>query len=455
MHRNRFQHQNGLIVAAIATGASPQCRLPQNIAVAVDTSQASLDACRWVASNLYRTGDTIHLLHCVPSLPQQGLYALADGRLVSVNLKKLLHSEDEYLREVERIVADWVYKVFQPLGIPFVIDVVQENAVTGGLGKWSVAEELCRRAGKLDSTLVLSSHTRGGVSEIVMGSVAADCARHCDTPVVVLHSASQSTGAPPAAGAGRTVQWLHDLWKQVGAPGTAETAAESIAFNAASGPLHAPQVSQQQNEKGIVTSSDFSDGDDDANLIGQVVGEVPGTDVVAEQRDSLPVSLSLSHPPRCIVVTVDDSDASEKACLWAAVNMWRQGDTLHLLHVIPSMPSVITAVGPMSGGLSSSLYSVFEPPTEAYKKATEEYMERRFHGALRSAGVAYESDVLVELTDGSAGSVGKAIVDRVDALNAVAVVIGSHTRGGLAEMLLGSVASWVCHHTDKPVVVLH
>jgi len=154
-------------------------------------------------------------------------------------------------------------------------------------------------------------------------------------------------------------------------------------------------------------------------------------------------------------VTVDDSDASEKACLWAAVNMWRQGDTLHLLHVIPSMPSVITAVGPMSGGLSSSLYSVFEPPTEAYKKATEEYMERRFHGALRSAGVAYESDVLVELTDGSAGSVGKAIVDRVDALNAVAVVIGSHTRGGLAEMLLGSVASWVCHHTDKPVVVLH
>lgn len=35
------------------------------------------------------------------------------------------------------------------------------------------------------------------------------------------------------------------------------------------------------------------------------------------------------------------------------------------------------------------------------------------------------------------------------------VVVGSHMRGGLAEFMLGSVASYLTHHCASPVAVLH
>lgn len=41
---------------------------------------------------------------------------------------------------------------------------------------------------------------------------------------------------------------------------------------------------------------------------------------------------------RHLVLAVDDSDASERAAMWAVANLYRPGDICHLMHIIPAMP---------------------------------------------------------------------------------------------------------------------
>lgn len=442
-HKSRCITTYGHAAASTQPGSEPTPEACRSLAIAVDTSQASPAACRWVLSELYRPGDTVHLLHVVPPLPHQSLYALPDGRLAMVNLANLVQNEETYLEAATKVVADWAGSLFDPDKVHFVTHVIQENAITGG-SKASVARELCCMAEALGAAvLVLSSHTGGRVGEAVLGSVASDCARNCNCPVAVLHIDS-----PKAPGGAK---WVAELLRTLGHAGTLDTAADVLAAQAAAGAIQ-EAAEGKGCDAGEVSSADFQS--EEENLIGQAVAEFPGlqTELSADESD-LPKDRATS--PRHIVVTVDDSDVSERACAWAAHHLARPGDTLHLVHVIPSLPSIIQGAGALSGLGSPGMLYVMEPPTAEYKAATEEYMQRRFYGILRSSGVDFESEVLVELTDGSTGSVGQAICDRAGALGAAAVVIGSHSRGGLGEMVLGSVASYVCHHAERPVVVLH
>jgi hypothetical protein len=41
---------------------------------------------------------------------------------------------------------------------------------------------------------------------------------------------------------------------------------------------------------------------------------------------------------RSILLPVDDSEESERACAWAVQHLYRPGDTFHLLRVVPSLP---------------------------------------------------------------------------------------------------------------------
>lgn len=51
--------------------------------------------------------------------------------------------------------------------------------------------------------------------------------------------------------------------------------------------------------------------------------------------------------------------------------------------------------------------------------------------------------------------IGAAICDRAAAEGAALVVLGSQTRAGLEEFMLGSIATFVSHHCTAPVAVLH
>lgn len=418
--------------------------------IAVDTSPASHAACQWVVQEMYKEGDCIHVVHCIPPLSSHGLYAMPDGHIAVVDLQKMMKNDEEYMAAAQRIVAEWTWHLFKSQGIPYKIDIMKEEDVLAG-EKSAIARCLCQKTEALGNVaaLIMTSHGRGDPGEIVWGSIAIECSNMANVPVIVLHQPATTMMAHPATLPERStpVKWLTDtVLRSLGrlhSPDQA-TAADVMAIRAA-GIISEHQTEQEVGEMGN------GDNSDEENLIGQAVGELPGTDLTFESTKEV----AKPSPKRMLIVAVDDSDSSEHACEWTATNLWREGDVIHLLHVITALPSVVYGAGPMSG-LGSQFIYVLEPPVEAYKQATEQYMARRFQKGLKMKGIPFESEIALEVIDGGASSVANAILNKAETLGASALVVGSHSRGGLKALVLGSTAMWLCHHSRRiPIVVVH
>lgn len=66
---------------------------------------------------------------------------------------------------------------------------------------------------------------------------------------------------------------------------------------------------------------------------------------------------------------------------------------------------------------------------------------------LRPGGVAYRTEVLV-------GPIGKVLADRAWALGCDSIVMGTHGRGALGALAMGSVATKVVHFSRLPVTLV-
>lgn len=152
---------------------------------------------------------------------------------------------------------------------------------------------------------------------------------------------------------------------------------------------------------------------------------------------------------RKILVAVDESKASDKTFKWALDNVYRAGDAMHLIHVIP--PGQRLVVSPDLG-----IEGVIEED-EATKKQVEthalEFIHERFERVLSAKSVPY--DVHLIRCDTSTDSIGQLICNRAESLDAACVVMAKHNKGTLKEFFLGSCSSYVIHHCKQPVVILH
>ncbi|KAL4438688.1 hypothetical protein ABPG77_006292 [Micractinium sp. CCAP 211/92] len=377
----------------------------RNIVVAVDSSEDSQHALQWTARELYRPGDVLHVLHCIPNMAvPSGIYAVPDGRLAMVNVDALLANDEQFMLAESQAVQGMCARAFPPEEeVAHAVTIVREEPLGSG-DKGRVAEAICRKADELQAAVVvIASHQKSGLSEFVLGSVAAHCTTHSSRPVLVLHAPSSG----PAS------------------PGLLDRLA-----SAAAGML-AGRVQQ-----GVQTEA------------AQPAGS--GAEV-ATAGDASVDSGCACQLRRNLVVAVDDSEASERACSWALSHFYRPGDTFHLLRIIPTLPFRASYGGPVLDGMV--FYT--EPPTEAFKSAAQHVVEHRFEPQLKAAGVPYQIDVIVEACDESVAGVGQAICEKAEELGAAAVVLGSHMSGGLMQFMLGSVATHVAHHCRRPVAVLH
>lgn len=154
---------------------------------------------------------------------------------------------------------------------------------------------------------------------------------------------------------------------------------------------------------------------------------------------------------RNILIPVDDSDAAENVVGWVLDNIYREGDELHLLHIIPiPMPEVITG----GFGAMDSIVTVDPDPKEDLKHIADakEMMKKRFVTTLASKDVRYQVEIIHFLTDTQ--SIGEAICKRADGLKATIVCMAKHNRGKISEFFLGSTSKYCTVHCPCPLIVV-
>jgi len=127
----------------------------------------------------------------------------------------------------------------------------------------------------------------------------------------------------------------------------------------------------------------------------------------------------MTSPYRKVLVAIDCSDESAEVLSRAAGVQEGTDGELHLIHVIEPLALAYGADVPMD---------VTDLQSGLVKQARDTALEYAGHYRIP------ESRIHVEL-----GSIEKTILDKADDIDADLIVVGSHTRSGLA-LLLGSTA---------------
>ena len=141
-----------------------------------------------------------------------------------------------------------------------------------------------------------------------------------------------------------------------------------------------------------------------------------------------------------ILFATDGSSASEHASQMA-INMARaHGSHLTVVYVIDPYPYM--------GGNEMNIVGF-----ESYMESGRKHAERAFAhiNHLASVGGA-PIQVKTRLVEDS--SVVKAILKTAEEEHAKLIMLGSHGRGGLEKLLVGSVAAKVVAQSTKPVMVI-
>jgi nucleotide-binding universal stress UspA family protein len=135
-----------------------------------------------------------------------------------------------------------------------------------------------------------------------------------------------------------------------------------------------------------------------------------------------------------ILVGFDFSSISQKALAWAAdLQHTLQGRPLQIVYVVNPLP---TASAPEA----TSIRLVSAADVAEYRASLAE--------EARKAGCTATVEVILS------GAPGAAIVEAAHRLKSDLIVLGTHGRGALSRLFVGSVAEYVLRHSTIPVLTI-
>jgi nucleotide-binding universal stress UspA family protein len=136
-----------------------------------------------------------------------------------------------------------------------------------------------------------------------------------------------------------------------------------------------------------------------------------------------------------IVVALDESEHAAEVLRFALYEASLRGTRLRAVHAWSAAPVV-----PMTG-------PGMVPPVEV--ESVREAASNRLHGVVDAVAGDRAETIEQVLAEGQAGA---AILDH--ARDAELIVVGTHARGPVGELILGSVSHHVVRHARCPVVVV-
>ena len=136
------------------------------LVVAVDGSPPSAGALRFAAELAGKTGDVLHVLLVWNVIIGPAPQTSGDQPA----------TEQDRQREAERVLAAFVESTLDGTGAP----AVQQHAVHANV------DTLLRDVSASAAHLVVGSRGRGGVSDLLLGSVSAELVNHARCPVTVV-----------------------------------------------------------------------------------------------------------------------------------------------------------------------------------------------------------------------------------------------------------------------------
>jgi nucleotide-binding universal stress UspA family protein len=154
-----------------------------------------------------------------------------------------------------------------------------------------------------------------------------------------------------------------------------------------------------------------------------------------------------------ILVAIDRSDMSRLAFDQALSLATALNAELMLLHVLshdePDSPRLqpIVYEHDHPSGLSQAL-------RESFEREWNDFVQQYSDLLKMWTGIALEAGVKAEFKQ-EPGKPGKQICTMAAEWGADLIVIGSHCRRGLKELLLGSISNYVMHHAPCSVFVVH
>jgi len=156
----------------------------------------------------------------------------------------------------------------------------------------------------------------------------------------------------------------------------------------------------------------------------------------------------VQREPSIFLFPADDSDSSSRAFEWMLKSLYRDGDEVHLLHVIPRIKFQA------SYGVPAVDYvpQIDRDKYEALVRKAEEFIVRRFLSRF-PADSKTTPIVHVIKSETDTESVGHIICQKAQDIKATIVVMANHNKNAVTEFFMGSVSQYVMHHCRKPVLV--
>jgi nucleotide-binding universal stress UspA family protein len=153
-----------------------------------------------------------------------------------------------------------------------------------------------------------------------------------------------------------------------------------------------------------------------------------------------------------ILVALDLTDTNETVFEKALALAVATQSSLMLVHVLsgsqdggPALP--IAATGDYYAVMSDRAWN-------QYQTQWKEYEQSGLHTLQRYAQRASDAGVSTEFTQ-SGSQPGSTICELATTWKADTIVVGSHGRKGLSELIVGSVSNYVMHHAPCSVLVVH